>query len=639
MANEKKRSADPAAQYLLSKAGELNVRTGWDRFEEQQEVCGFGDLGLCCRICLMGPCRVDPFGEGIQQGVCGISGDGIVARNLCRMIAAGTSAHSDHGVHLLETFELIAKASIDTFKIKEPAKLKSLATKLGIAFDDDEDICKLADKIVESIMREFSGFKHESEWLKHTIPEKRLEILRNVLKLPGGIDGMIRETMSRTNMGMDADPLSLLLGAVSCSISDYLGMDISTHLSDIILGTPKLTFSQGNLGVIDKDAINIAVHGHNPLIADSILQALPDFQEKARAAGAKHGINIVGVCCTGNEVLARNGIPLAANSGSQELVILTGAIDTMVVDVQCIMPSLSELCSCYHTQLITTMATAKIPNAKHMEFHPQNARAHAEAIFATAIECYKKRDPKMIHIPDIKRETLLGFSLETIVDLLSKINPDDPLQVIIDAIAKDEIHGVILFAGCNNFKVTQDLGFLTLAKKLLKDNVLVLATGCAAGAFAKAGFLSPWMTLDVCGSRLTKVLQTLGEAAGLERPLPPVWHMGSCVDNSRAAHLAFALANKLGVDASELPLVVSAPEIMHEKAITIGTWATSFGLTTHVGVAPPVLGGKVVTTILTRTIQDIFNARLIVEPDLEAAYQILKETIDDKRVGLGLENT
>jgi carbon-monoxide dehydrogenase catalytic subunit len=283
------------------------------------------------------------------------------------------------------------------------------------------------------------------------------------------------------------------------------------------------------------------------------------------------------------------------------------------------------------------MPIAKVPGAQHIEFELAVAQECAHKILETAIECFIKRDRKKIEIPDIKHETLVGFSPEAILAVLTKVNPDDPLQPLIDKIASGDIHGIVLFAGCNNYKVVQDSAFISIAEKLAKDNVLIVATGCAAGAFAKAGFLSPQATPELCGDKLGKLLQELGDVAGLGRPLPPVWHMGSCVDNSRTARLCFAVANKLGVDVDQLPVVASAPEAMSEKAVAIGTWAVALGLTTHLGVIPPVLGGKVVTKVLTETLKDLVGAHFIVEPDSTTAYQKIKETLTEKRIGLGLK--
>jgi len=521
-------SVDPAAQCMLKKAREANIETAWDRFDAMQDVCAFGDLGLCCRNCMIGPCRIDPFGEGPSKGVCGISADGMVARNLCRMIATGASAHSDHGAHILEALAGIASGEKSDFEIKDPDKLKKVAAQLGIADSGDGDRAVI-QKLVAKVEKTFAGPRGESEWLLSVLPAPRIEKLRGLGLLPPGIDSTIRETMHRTHMGVDADPINLLLGGIKCAVADFLGMDVASNLSDILLGTPSPSYSMANLGVLDADAVNVAVHGHHPLISESILQVVPELDQKAKDAGAANGINIVGICCTGNEVLMRHGIPLATNASSQELAVLTGAIDAMVVDVQCVMPSLANVCECYHTQLFTTMPIAKIPGATHIEFDPTHAKASARKMLEAAIEAFKKRDPKRVDIPQIKRETLVGFTPEAIISVLSKINPDDPLQPLIELIASGDIYGIVLFAGCNNYKVVQDSSFLAIAEKLAADNVLMLATGCAAGAFAKRGFLSPQATTEICGDKLGKVLTVLGNAAGLGRPLPPVWHMGSCV--------------------------------------------------------------------------------------------------------------
>jgi anaerobic carbon-monoxide dehydrogenase catalytic subunit len=630
------RTIDPSAQHILKKAEESNIETGWSRFDEMQDPCGFGDLGLCCRICMMGPCRIDPFGEGPQKGICGISADGIVARNLARMIAGGTSAHSDHGAHIVETLEFVANGESTYYRITDKDKLIQVALKMGLEVEGKE-LNDILHNLIDKIKESYSCFGGESEWLRRTLPKPRLEKLQRLRVVPSSIDPVIRETMHRTHMGVDADPVNILLGGIKCSVADFLGMDISTAMSDILLGTPTLNYSYANLGVLEKDAVNVAVHGHNPLISEAVISAAARFRDKAVDAGASKGVNVVGVCCTGNEVLMRRAVPLASNFASQELTILTGAMDAMVVDVQCIMPSLGHLCDCYHTQLITTVAAAKIPGAKHIEFDAAQVEQTADKILETAVEAYKNRDPKKVDIPEEVKETLVGFSTEAVVSVLQKLNADDPLQPLIDKIVTGEIYGIVLFAGCNNFRVPQDSAFVTIAERLIKDNILVVATGCAAGAFARRGLLSPRATDEQCGDALKGVLNNLGKTAGIKRPFPPVWHMGSCVDNSRPAQLAFALANKLGVDTDQLPIVASAPEAMSEKSVSIGTWTVAMGLTTHLGVVPPVLGGKVVTKVLTETAKDLLGSSFIIETDPFLAVQKIKDTITKKRIGLGLD--
>lgn len=359
------------------------------------------------------------------------------------------------------------------------------------------------------------------------------------------------------------------------------------------------------------------------------------MESEARAAGAS-GINLMGICCTGNEVLMRHGIPPVTHSVSQEMVIMTGALDAMVVDYQCVMPSLATMAECFHTKLITTMPIAKVPGATHIEFKEEEARERAKEILRLAIEAFKKRDPAKVRIPNYVHKAYAGFSTEAIIEALAQVNKEDPLKPLIDNIVAGNILGVCLFAGCNNVKIPQDSGFLTIAKELARNNVLLLATGCGAGAFARHGFLTPEATEEYAGDGLKAVLTAIGKAVGLNGPLPLVLHMGSCVDNSRAADVAVAVANKLGVDIDKLPVVASAPEATTEKAIAIGTWAVTAGLPTHVGFVPPVLGSPLVSRILTQDIKGIFGGYFIVETDPSKAAEKLLEAIRERRKGLGI---
>jgi carbon-monoxide dehydrogenase catalytic subunit len=388
--------------------------------------------------------------------------------------------------------------------------------------------------------------------------------------------------------------------------------------------------------VLKTDAVNIGLHGHSPILSDVIAQVAGQLDAEAQAAGAPAGVNLVGICCTGNEVLMRHGIPAATHSVSQELAIVTGALDAMVVDYQCIMPSLATLAECYHTRLITTMPLAKIPGAVHVAFDEAHAQQTAAEIIRLGIAAFKKRDAKKVNIPSQQSALMAGFSTEAIVAALSRVNPQDPLKPLIDNIVNGNILGVCLFAGCNNVRVTQDANFLIMARELAKDNVLLLATGCGAGAFARHGLLTSEATQEYAGEGLKAVLTAVGQAAGLPGPLPLVLHMGSCVDNTRAAQVAVAVANKLGVDLDQLPVVASAPEATTEKAIAIGTWAVAAGLPTHVGVVPPVLGSPLVARVLTQDVKSLFGGYFIVDTDPLTSAQKLTAAIRGRRAGLGL---
>ncbi len=631
------RSTDSATLFAIREAEKAGIKTVWDRYEAQLPQCGFGETGLCCRNCMQGPCRIDPFGEGPQLGICGADAGIMVSRWISRAVAAGTAAHGSHAKHLIHTLQKSAMGNAPDYPIKDEAKLKAVAMRIGVNVDN-RDVREIALDVVKKALGEFSEKESPLTWAATTVTKGRIDTFTKYSVVPTGIDSIVAESMHRTTYGVDADPVNLLLGALKCSLADYAGCHMATDLADILFGTPNPVITRANLGVLNKNAVNIAVHGHNPLLSDIVVQVAGEKEmiDKAKAVGASDGINIVGVCCTGNEVMMRHKIPLATSSVSQETVILTGALDAIVVDYQCIMPSLSNIAECYHTQIITTMPIAKMPRAMHIEFSEADAKESARKIIDVATEAFKKRDLNKINIPDISSVAFAGFSAEAIVGALSLVNKEDPLKPLIDNIVSGNIYGICLFAGCNTVKVTQDANYTAMIKELAKNNVLILATGCASGAFARHGFMTPEATEKYAGEGLKTVLRAVGQAAGLSGPLPLVLHMGSCVDNSRAVDVAVAVANKLGVDLNMLPVVASAPEAVTEKAVAIGTWAVAAGLPTHLGIVPPVLGSKVVTEILTSTVKDLFGGYFIVEPDPVKASEKLISVIGERRKGLGL---
>ena len=632
-----KKSLDKATLQMIDVAREENIQLAWDRYQKQLPQCGFGELGLCCRHCMQGPCRIDPMGNGPTHGVCGASADTMVARGLARAVAAGTASHGAHARHMVHTLRLSAEGKAPDYPVKDENKLKTVAARIGVETAGRE-VNEIAADVARIALAEFSEKDTPLTWAATTVTPGRVETFAKLGVVPTGIDSHVADMMHRTTYGVDADPVNLLLGTIRCALADYSACRLATDLADILFGTPNPVVSTANLGVLKKEAVNIALHGHSPLLSDMMAQvaADEDLRRMAKDAGAAQGINLVGVCCTGNEVLLRHGIPLATSSVSQETAILTGALDAMVVDYQCIMPALTNVAECFHTKIMTTMPNAKIPGAEHVNFSEEKARDSARSVIMAAIETYKKRDPGKINIPAITTPVIAGFSTEAIVSALALVNKDDPLKPLIDNIVSGNINGVCLFAGCNTVKVPQDENYVEMIKVLVKNNVLVLATGCASGAFAREGFMTGEATNKYAGNGLKAVLTAIGEAAGLGGPLPVVLHMGSCVDNSRAAEVAVAVANKLGVDLDKLPVVASAPEPVSEKAVSIGTWAISAGLPTHLGVVPPVVGSKVVTEVLTATAKDLVGGYFIVEPDPVKAAEALLDAIAERRKGLGL---
>ncbi|HWJ02998.1 MAG TPA: anaerobic carbon-monoxide dehydrogenase catalytic subunit [Verrucomicrobiae bacterium] len=630
------KTIDPAAGEMLKKAQIDKVETVWDRFADQQPQCGFGLLGLCCRHCNQGPCRIDPFGEGPKYGICGADADLMVARNLLRQVAAGASAHVDHAYEAVETLHIAAEEK-GPYIIKDAVKLRAVASKLGIEAEGLEEQA-IAREIVNLVYADFGNpTGRPMHYLTSTAPKERVEVWGKVGVLPRNPDREIREALHQTTMGMDADPVNLILSTVKQGLVDaYAGLHLGTDIQDILFGTPTPVATEANLGVLKEDCVNIIVHGHEPMLSEKIVEWARKLEGEAKKVGAA-GIQLAGICCTGNETLMRQGVPVANNFLAQELAIVTGAVDAMVVDVQCIMPSLSRVAACYHTKIFTTMPIVKMPGAEHVAFSFAEADAKAEEIVKQAIANFSKRDKSRVSIPQERTQMLAGFSVEALVGALANLDKENPLKPLVDNIANGNILGAVGTVGCNNVKVTHDSFHVNLVKELIKNNVLVVTTGCSAQALAKAGLMTSQATEEFAGDTLRAVLTAVGKGAGLNGPLPPVLHMGSCVDNSRIGDLLHALADYLGVAIKDLPVAASAPEHQHEKALSIGTWAVALGLLVHLGVMPQVLGGKKVTEILTgETAESLFGGKFYVELDPVKAAHGLIEHIKTKRLALGI---
>ena len=626
---------DPAVQQMLAIAKQKNIETIWDRYEQMLPQCGFGETGLCCRHCLQGPCRINPFEEGSQTGICGATADVMVARGLDRAIAAGTAAHSGHAKHLAHTLFKMTQGQAEDYKITDPVKLNKVATRLGIDTQGRQEN-DIARDVALAALADFHEKDTPVMWAAGVVTQGRVETLSKLGIVPKGIDHEVSEIMHRTLYGVDADPVNLLLGGLRCGVADLAGCYMGTDLADILFGTPTPVVTSSNLGTLKSESVNIALHGHNPVLSEIIVKVAEEMKDEAIAAGADR-INVVGICCTGNELMERHGIPSCTHSISQEMALLTGAVDAMIVDYQCIMPSVASVAECMGTKVITTMDICKITGAEHIEVRDETASENARQAISQAISVFKTRKNKKTDIPDITNTVVAGFSTESIVAALAKLNPDDPLLPLVDSIKSGNIKGVCLFAGCNNVKIPQDINYTTMAARLLKENVLVVATGCGAGSLMRHDFMDPAKTKELCGDGLYAVLNAIGEANGLGGPLPSVLHLGSCVDNSRAVEITVAIANYLGVDIDRLPVVASAPEPTSEKAISIGTYAVAAGLPTHVGVVLPVTGSALCATVLTQTVKELTGGYFIVEPDPEKAADTLLQAINNRRKGLGLE--
>jgi carbon-monoxide dehydrogenase catalytic subunit len=630
MAENEKRMRDATSQQALAAAEARGVVTALDRFEQQQPSCRFGRQGICCRICNMGPCRLGTTAKGERIGVCGANADTVVARNLVRMIAAGTAAHSDHGRDVAHTLLLMGEGKAKDYSVKDAVKLGRLAAEYEIS-TDGKSSQEIAREVAAAALAQFGQQEGELRFLKRA-PEKRQELWRALGVAPRGVDREVVESMHRTTMGVDTDYKNIIRHGIRTALADgWGGSMIGTELQDVLLGSPLPVRAKVNLAVISKDKVNVVVHGHEPLLSDMIVEASrdPELLKLAEEKGAK-GIQLSGICCTANEILMRQGIPSAGQFLEQELVLATGAVEAMVVDVQCLMPSLPQAANCFHTELVTTSPKARIAGVRHIEFDEEQALDVARRIIRVAVEKFPDRDPAMVNIPEGPMDLVAGFTAEYVFRMLGgTFRPSyRPLN---NGIIDGRLRGVAGVVGCSNpnFQPVEQ-GHVEMVKELIRNDVLVVQTGCSAIACAKEGLLAPEAAAKYAGRGLQEICEAVG--------IPPVLHIGACVDNSRilVACCEMLAEGGLGEDLSDLPVAGAAPEWMSEKAVAIGMYVVGSGIYTVFGTPLPVEGSQAVHDYLTKGLEEEVGATWAFESDPIAAAQLMIAHIDKKREALKL---
>ncbi len=636
-------SIDPATQEMIARAQKLGIETVFDR-AETMKPCNIGMQGTCCKNCAMGPCRL-PLpkagieGEDTRKGLCGATANTIAARNFARMVAAGASAHSDHGRAVAEVFLSVARKETEDYKIKSPERLIQIAPYFGVATtvekdgeELDRDFDEIALEVAEKALAEWGKAGGELLYAKRA-PQPLYERWKKLGVVPRNIDREIVEIMHRTHMGVDQDYKNLIKQCTRAALADgWAGSMIATDLQDVMFGAPTPVQSEANLGIMKEDHVNIIIHGHEPILSEMIVASAQSKEmiEYAKSKGAR-GIQLGGICCTGNEILQRHGVPPAGTFLQQELAIITGACDAMVVDVQCIFQNLANVAKCFHTKLITTHPIARMEqdNVLHIEFDEHHAMEDATRIVKMAIDNFKNRGAEVM-IPRYKAPQIAGFGVESIEYHLGGTFRGS-YYTLNDNIINGRIRGVAGVVGCNNARTRHNEAHIAIVKELIKNDVLVLTTGCNGIACAMEGLLTPETAQVFCGPGLAEVCETVG--------IPPVLHLGSCVDNSRILLAATEVvkAGGLGNDICDLPAAGSAPEWMSEKAISIGHYFVTSGVYTVFGYHMPLEGAPVFKDYLYKELEGIYGGMWDCEPDpIKHAHKMIAH-IDKKRKALGID--
>jgi len=620
---------EAATAALLENGVKVGADSWQQRAKNQTPHCGFGEAGTCCRICSMGPCRITPKAP---RGICGCDVHGIVGRNYLRFTAGGSATHSDHGREIMHTLYQTREGG--NYQVKDPEKLIRIAKEWGVE-TEGKDIYDLAHEVAEIGLLEYGKPFGVQRFLKRA-PEHTQKLWNEAGIEPRAIDREVSQSLHMTHMGCSSLPEALIRQSLRAGLSDgWGGSMMGTEFSDVMFGTPKPINTTANIGVMEKDNVNIIVHGHDPSLSEMIVFYAndPEMIAYAKENGAK-GITVAGVCCTSNEVTMRHGIPMAGNFLSQENVVLTGACEAIVVDVQCIFPALGPLSKCFHTKFITTSPVARIPDSDFIEFHAESAGENAKNIVKTAIENFKNRRPELVNIPDLKTKARVGYSVEAIKKELdgvcnSHVDTYGTTKPLIDCVKSGVLRGAVAMVGCNNPKVRPDTAHIELMKKLLKNDIIVILSGCSAQAAAKAGLMDP-EAKEYCGEGLKRVCELVG--------IPPVLHMGSCVDISRMMLLASDIAKDWGINISQIPLCGCAPEWMSEKAVSIGNYVVATGIDTYLGVDPYTKGSSEVVELLQgeHGVKDWVEARFIVDTDIESLGDKMIAGIEAKRAALGI---
>lgn len=615
---------DPAVREMLLRMEQLGIDTTFDRFDKQKPQCSFGLAGICCKICNMGPCKIT---AKAPRGVCGADADLIVARNLLRSAAAGVAQHGMHAREVILALKWAGEGKLDV-PIMGQQKIRSTAEAFGIPVKH-RSIKRIAIDLADALLEDLSRtVPDEYKTIKACAPPERQQVWKDLDILPISAYHEVFEAYHKTGCATDGDWTSVMQQFLRCGLaftfSGVVGASIAT---DSLFGVGDRVTSKVNIGALKKGYVNIAVHGHLPLLVSQIVQTGQEekFIDLAKSKGAK-GIRFYGICCSGLSAMYRyNGVIPLSNAVSAELVLGTGALDLWVADVQDVFPSIMEVAKCFKTTVVTTSESARLPGAERFEYdhHHSNigeTKALAEKIVLRAIESFEERKGIPVYIPPYEVEAEVGFSVEYVHKRFGSMKP------LAEALRSGKILGIVNMVGCNNPKVLYEKAIIDVADVLLKNNVLILSNGCASFPLMKLGYCSVSALEDKTGDTLKEFLSP---------DLPPVWHVGECIDNTRSSGIFAGIAGELGKKIYELPFAFSSPEWGNEKGIDAALGFRLMGISSYHCVEAQIYGSKNVIEFLKEGTKELLGSSMNVDTDPTALGQKIVDDMKIKRKELG----
>lgn len=618
-----------SVEEMLKRIADDGLSSVFSRWNEQEKIrCKFCLEGLSCQLCTQGPCRISE--KAAAKGVCGIGPDGMAMRNLLMRNIMGAATYAHHAYEAFRTLKATAEGKTP-FHITDKDKLKMLCEKVGI--NTNQDINQLAIQLAEFFDGEMKvDPDHESVMVKAFAPKRRIPIWKELHIYPSGINHEVELCIASCLTNVDGDYVSLAKKALRLGLSTIYTAQIGLEMTqDILFGTPMPHEVDVDMGIMDPDYVNIAFNGHQPWVAVATLQKAREatYQERAKKAGAK-GIRIVGSIETGQELLQRFEmddvfVGLMGNWLAIEPFLATGTVDALVMEENCSPPAIDQYAEKYQVALISVSTIIGVPGVAHeMPYYPARADEMAESCINIAIENFKMRHGKITPlVPKQVQKAIAGFSTEAVLKAIG-----NDLNALVDVIAKGQIKGIVALANCSTLRNgPQDWNTVNLTYQLIKKDILVVAGGCGNHGLEVAG-LCNMDAVDLAGNGLKGVCKALG--------IPPVLSFGTCTDTGRISMLVTALADHLNADISDLPIAVTAPEWMEQKATIDGIFAVAYGAYTHLSPTPFITGAPNLVKLLTQDVEALTGGRVALGDDPVQVANEIEAHILKKRQNMGL---